>query len=131
MILVIGGYAQGKRDWVKEQYPETDLVLDGTLETGSAPGSRIVVDRLHRWVAEKMKGQTAEEWGAGLEEDLRRFAEQYPDCIFICDEVGNGLVPVDTFQRAYREQMGRLQVSLAREAESVVRVVCGIGQKIK
>ena len=38
---------------------------------------------------------------------------------------------MDTFEREYREQTGRILIELAKEAEEVIRVICGIGQKIK
>ena len=49
----------------------------------------------------------------------------------ISDEIGNGIVPMDAFEREYREQTGRILIELAKEAEEVIRVICGIGQKIK
>ena len=47
------------------------------------------------------------------------------------DEVGNGIVPIDFLEREYRERTGRILVKLANQADEVVRVICGIGQKIK
>ena len=47
------------------------------------------------------------------------------------DEIGNGIVPLDAFEREYREQTGRAEILLAKKADEVVRVICGIGQKIK
>ena len=59
------------------------------------------------------------------------FVETHPGCIIISDEIGNGIVPVNSFEREYRERTGRILVELAGRAEEVVRVICGIGQKIK
>jgi len=60
-----------------------------------------------------------------------QFAEENKDTIVIADEIGNGIVPIDAFERAYREQTGRAEILLAKKADEVVRVICGIGQKIK
>ena len=60
-----------------------------------------------------------------------RSAMEYPDCILICDEIGNGIVPMEAEERTYRECTGRILEGLAAQADEVVRVVCGIGQKIK
>ena len=49
----------------------------------------------------------------------------------ICNEVGCGVVPMLKEEREYREQVGRMQVILAKSSESVERVICGIAQKIK
>ena len=51
--------------------------------------------------------------------------------MIISDEIGNGIVPVDAFERDYRERTGRMLITLASQADEVVRVICGIGQKIK
>ena len=59
------------------------------------------------------------------------FVEKYPNCVIISDEVGNGIVPIEAFEREYRERTGRILVELAKKAEEVERVICGIGQKIK
>ena len=59
------------------------------------------------------------------------FNSRYKDTIVIADEIGNGIVPLDAFEREYREQTGRAEILLAKKADEVVRVICGIGQKIK
>ena len=59
------------------------------------------------------------------------FIKNVPDSIVISDEIGNGIVPLDNFEREYRERTGRILVKLAEQADEVVRVICGIGQKIK
>lgn len=129
MKLVIGGYAQGKLQYVINNYfIETELVWDGELpkvQKDAIQKGVIVLNHFHQWV----KNCLVE--GIVPEEKIWRFLEQYPNCIIISDEVGNGIVPVDVFERAYRERTGRLLVELAEKAEEVVRVLCGIGQKIK
>ena len=59
------------------------------------------------------------------------FVEKHPGVILVCDEIGNGIVPIDAFERTYREQTGKILIRLAQEADEVVRVLCGIGQRIK
>ena len=53
------------------------------------------------------------------------------DKIIITTETGCGLVPVDKAERELREKNGRANCALAENAQSVYRVVCGIGQRIK
>ena len=59
------------------------------------------------------------------------YLEKHPDTVIICDEVGNGIVPLDSFEREYRERLGWLLCEIAAKAERVERIVCGIGQRIK
>lgn len=51
--------------------------------------------------------------------------------VFISDEVGCGVIPVDKKDREYREAVGRTLCELAAQASSVERIICGIAQKIK
>ncbi len=43
-----------------------------------------------------------------------QFAEENKDTIVIADEIGNGIVPLDAFEREYREQTGRAEILLAK-----------------
>lgn len=133
MRLVIGGYAQGKRKFVLEKYHlREETVWDGVLpdDTERADGM-VVIDHFHLWVRRRMED------GGCPEEEILDYLDRLSrlnrdaDCIIICDEIGNGIVPADAFERAYRERTGRILVLLARRAEEVERVLCGIGQRIK
>ena len=63
-----------------------------------------------------------------LEEELLRVN---PDIVLISNELGYGVVPVDAFDRKYREAVGRICTKMAAAAKRVVRVTCGIGTVIK
>ena len=65
------------------------------------------------------------------EAESMAYLEKHPDTVIICDEVGSGIVPLDSFEREYRERLGRLLCEIAAKAERVERIVCGIGQRIK
>ncbi len=69
--------------------------------------------------------------GSCPEEEVQSFLHRNDNCIIISDEIGNGIVPVEAFEREYRERTGRILIQLAQKAEEVERVICGIGQKIK
>ena len=126
MRLVLGGIAQGKRDYVKTAYQisENDIFSGEQTELEQLSGV-VAVDQFHLWVKRKIKE------GADVPELTEIFIKQNPDCIVICDEVGCGVVPVEKEERDYREQVGRMQIVLAKASESVERVICGIAQKIK
>ena len=80
---------------------------------------------LHLWVKQLLQE------GKPAEEIVLQYYKEHPDCIFICDEIGNGIVPMEKQEREYRERVGRLLIRLAGEAETVERIICGMGQKIK
>ncbi|MDO4488843.1 MAG: bifunctional adenosylcobinamide kinase/adenosylcobinamide-phosphate guanylyltransferase [Eubacteriales bacterium] len=129
MKLVIGGCNQGKLDYVMEALGSEDsIVYNGaafTCNVNPPEGTVVVVNRLHLFVRECLMRD------GDPEKEMDAFVERFPDCIIISDEVGNGIVPVDKFERKWREKTGRLLTHLARNATEVTRVFCGIGQKIK
>lgn len=112
MKLVIGGVAQGKTDYVKEQVKDRER-------------QPLVVNHLHLLIRDALQK------GEDPEKMIAAYLLQDPEVIFICDEIGNGIVPMDSFEREYREKTGRILIGLAKKAEEVERVVCGIGQKLK
>ena len=124
--LVIGGYAQGKLAYVKQQFDLSEYEqYDRVLPVSGTGGKNILIDHLHLWVKKQLEEQQ------NPEQRLDEFLKQCPDCILISDEIGNGIVPMDAFEREYREKTGRILIELAKQADEVVRVVCGIGQKLK
>ena len=129
MKLIIGGYAQGKLNYAVTKYNVADDhlfegVLPSSEEAEKLEGA-VIVSSLQKKKKKRIKE------GGRPEEEISSFVKKNPDCIIICDEIGNGIVPMDPFERVYRERTGRIQVKLAADAEEVERVVCGIAQKIK
>ncbi|MDO5020296.1 MAG: bifunctional adenosylcobinamide kinase/adenosylcobinamide-phosphate guanylyltransferase [Lachnospiraceae bacterium] len=139
MKLIIGGLAQGKLHYVlQKEENEQCIIFDGVLpEEGQIQEARkeagseektLIINHFHHVVKRELaENRTPEE----LEVDVMEFVEKHPEVILICDEIGNGIVPVDAFERFYREQTGRILIRLAQKADEVVRVLCGIGQRIK
>ena len=139
MKLIIGGLAQGKLHYVlQKEENEQCIIFDGVLpEEGQIQEARkeagseektLIINHFHHVVKQELaENRTPEE----LEVDVMEFVEKHPEVILICDEIGNGIVPVDAFERTYREQTGRILIRLAQKADEVVRVLCGIGQRIK
>ena len=108
MRLILGGFAQGKTTYAGRKYPESP-----------------VLDDFHLWFRRKLQN------GEEPEEEIRRMLEKDHSLVIISDEIGSGVVPVSPEDRDYRERLGRCLCGLAREAESVERVFCGLGQRIK
>ncbi|MCB6309192.1 bifunctional adenosylcobinamide kinase/adenosylcobinamide-phosphate guanylyltransferase [Mediterraneibacter glycyrrhizinilyticus] len=96
---------------------------------------------LEAWISRWMRGeenkarQQKEKISCQAEEEVgrlvRRLIETNPDRVIVCTEIGYGLVPVDAFDRAYRETVGRICTGLAGKAAAVDRIVCGIDTRIK
>ena len=130
MRLIIGGYAQGKLEYVKKQYEADEkYIFDSALPTKeeceTLTEKNIVIYNLHKWIKKRIKE------GGKPEEEILSFVKKHDNCIVISDEIGNGIVPMDPFERVYRERTGRILTSIASEASGVERIICGIPQKIK
>ena len=109
MRLIIGGAHQGKLDYALSLgYTRDDVAT-------SLPTDKAILYGLQNLTREQP--------------DLS--ADDIPDCIVICDELGCGVVPLDYEDRAWRERTGRLCNKLAQRADHVDRVFCGIPMKLK
>jgi len=141
MILVCGGAFQGKREWAVRHWtvPAANVedgreyarklaeLRDSTAEKESSvkTDNRYILDHFEAMVWELLQlGIDPEK----VTEDLLKCC---PDLILITDEIGSGIIPMEREKREYRELHGRLCCRLAREAEEVYRVVCGIAVRIK
>ena len=132
MIFVIGGYSQGKLDYVKNRFISEEIniidaaIIDPKAEIlESKPVGKIIINNLNSFIAD------ITDKGKSPEDEIKKMINDYPDAVIISDEVGNGIVPIDKNERLIREKIGRVQCLLAEEAEEVIRVICGIGQRIK
>lgn len=111
MVLIVGGAAQGKLDFARR-------------ELGVAAWSEGVLG--------------AEDCVRGLqlvlrdpEASLDAWLAEHPEGVLICDEVGCGVIPLDRADREWRERVGRACCELARRADAVYRVCCGLGVRLK
>lgn len=123
-ILITGGACQGKRAYAEEKFsltPEEILPADSEQIT---EGIRCV-DALH------LRVKTLIETESNREEALDRLFAFCKDKIVICDDIFCGIVPLEPAMREWREYTGRLLCRIAKQADCVIRMQCGLAQKIK
>lgn len=111
MELYIGGYAQGKYEHVRKEFPDAE-----------------VWNEFHLYVKEQL-GLGMSAWQ--IEESVFERIDASPQIKILCDEIGCGIVPMEKADRLWREETGRLLCKIASRADKVVRFVCGIPQRIK
>ena len=135
MDLVIGGFAQGKLEYVLktvgETFQEPPFVFDETcpeLPEKELSAPAVIIDHLHLILQRFPDQGAAEQW---IRHVIERCEEEGSKLVFICDEVGNGVIPVEAGQRQFREMTGRILCKLAQEADHVTRIFCGIPQLLK
>lgn len=126
MKLIIGGACQGKLSyacglmgWTEEVFADGRTCAYDEIET--CKGLNGFHEYIRRLLADGLDV-------SGLPEKI---LAKNPEIVLITNEVGYGVVPIDAFERQYRESCGRICCALAKEADEVHRVLCGIGTVIK
>lgn len=126
MMLIIGGAHQGKLNYALAQTNLTKAqVTQGSTCSVSDVQNIVVLNGLHRVIKRLM--QQGDDPHAYVE----RLLANNPDVIIITDEIGCGVVPMERFERDWRETTGRICCSLAQKAQRVERVFCGIATVLK
>ena len=124
MKMIIGGAFQGKAALAEKRYPGLNWVSGEETDWEALKSAEGILN-FHAFIRKEMQ----------KEKDVSELAEQLircnPDVILVSEEVGYGVVPIDAFDRAYREAVGRICTKLAAYSSEVTRVVCGIGMVIK
>lgn len=126
MKLVVGGAFQGKKAYAMETFHISEIqMIDGfTCQKEEIFQAPLVV-HFHEYVR-RFLGETE-----FLKELPDKLMERNPEVVLVTNELGYGVVPLDAFDRAYRETTGRLCCALAKKATQVHRVICGVGTVIK
>lgn len=126
MILIVGGTFQGKKAFAEKLLNgKREDFTDGTSCAFSDIYHAKVLFHFHEYIRRMLEQEMSVQ---DLAEQLRM---KNPDLVLISNELGYGVVPMDVFDRNYRETTGRVCTEIASEADAVYRVVCGIGTKIK
>lgn len=143
MILIVGGGSQGKKAFAEQLLGNGSPVrwTDGARADWETFMKGQYCCNFHLLIRRVMSGAagfpgSGALCGPGSERQLEEYVaaalvKGNPDRILVTDEIGYGIVPIDGFERRYREETGRICCLAAKEAAQVWRVCCGIGQRIK
>ena len=140
MIFIIGGAFQGKLDYAIEKYNLKDEDVFVCSETagcnavGEMPdGEEVPTIDFSKKCIYKIQEFTYACVKCGIE-PLYYFLDhesEWQDSILICEDIFCGVVPLGADMREWRQATGRLCKYLSGQAESVVRIFCGLEQKLK
>ena len=155
MILIIGGFSQGKLSFAKDKFNVSEeRIFDGMLPEKSE--GTVIINNFNQVIKEIYKNVNFNDEKFNDEkfnnekfnneksnnekyiceknnasDVVENWIKKNPDSIIISDEIGNGIIPINKEDREYREQVGRIQIMMAKQAKEVYRLTCGIAQKIK
>ena len=124
MVLIIGGAYQGKREWARIEYGLTDGEIF-TFQAAEIDFSRRCIDRLEEFTLTCVRG------GLDPVAYFEERAGEWQDSVLICQDISCGVVPMSAELRLWRNETGRLCQYLARRAERVSRIFCGLEQRLK
>lgn len=124
MELIIGGAFQGKSEYAKKHFPKINWVNGNDIDEEQLLNAQGIL-RFHEYIKNEMKQKH------DVSALAKKIIERNPQVVLVSDEVGYGVVPVDAFERAYREAVGRTCTELAAYSSRVTRVICGTGMVIK
>lgn len=126
MILIVGGAFQGKKKFAEALTGiSAETYADGKSCAFEEIFENPVICHFHEYVRRMLQEHM------DLSELVADIAEKNPNLVIISNELGYGVVPVDKFDRLYRETTGRVCTQAAAAANEVYRVICGIGTRIK
>lgn len=124
MEMIIGGAYQGKTEYAKKEYPDLIWGEGSSLSREELFAAEGVLN-FHEFIRREIKA------GREVSDLAEALIRENPEVVLVSQEVGYGVVPIDAFDRKYREAVGRVCTRLAAYSHKVTRVACGIGMVIK
>lgn len=121
-ILIVGGACQGKGEYAQKAFGLNEREILPWNE--EREGASCIAD-LH------LRVRACLEKGLTQQEVLEKLLPFCRGKIVLCDDIFCGVVPLDAMERQWREVTGRLLCLLAQEADTVIRMQCGLPQAIK
>ena len=125
MHLILGGRYMGKCDYAESLYGPFKALCDLEHDPPEAIEGAGAVRNLQAGVRTLLLlGEDAQAFFAACLDFLR-------NSVLMGNEVGGGVVPLDAFERRWRDEVGLLYQMLAREADRVDRVWAGLATRLK
>ena len=128
MRIRINAHQERRR---KEKWHEVEAPIDlsTVIEKELTPNSVILVDCLTMWlnnvISDKLDVKVASQ------QLIEAITGTQGEIIFVSNEVGFGIVPVNSLARQFRDLNGQLHQDIAHLADSVLLVVAGIPIVVK
>ena len=134
MIFIIGGENQGKLEYLfnistfKKEDVVDCLKVDELKAEEILMSNKPVIYNFNNLIKELLVVYDDEK---KVKENIKKMIKENRKAVIISNEIGYGIVPIDKFERRYRELTGRICCEVAKESKEVHRVICGIGTIIK
>ncbi|MEM8749613.1 MAG: bifunctional adenosylcobinamide kinase/adenosylcobinamide-phosphate guanylyltransferase [Pseudomonadota bacterium] len=110
---------------------EEPLALVETLSAKAVPGTCVLVDCLTLWLTNLMMAERDVDAECNRLTDAISGLPEDAFVLFVSNEVGQGIVPMEKMARDFRDHAGLLHQKLAGKAKHVWFVTAGLPQKLK
>lgn len=125
MIVITGGACQGKLEYAKERFAFTEADIEYCTVENGLSFKKSCIYNLHLYILGAIRK------GEDPIEIISKALSQLEDKILICDDICSGVVPIERENRLWRDNTGKIMQILCRNAVEVVRLFCGLPEKIK
>lgn len=133
MIFVLGGSFQGKSDWVKSKYSLENNSYHSTtlqdIDINLLTHNIIIISELENHIKESLDIEKYKQLIYDLDvwekDNLNR------KVIFIGNQIGNDVVPIEKESRIWRDNVGFFYQILVGSCSEVYRIWAGLPEKIK
>ncbi len=125
MDLIIGGAYQGKTEYARKKYGLDDSdIYSCSKYSGIEFGAKCInkIEEFTLWCVKN---------GCDAVDIFRRHLCEWKGSVLICNDIFCGVVPLGADMRQWREMTGRLCNYLSENADNVIRIFCGLEQKLK
>ena len=112
--MIIGGAYQGKTEYAKKEYPDLIWEEGSSLSREELFAAEGVLN-FHEFIRREIKA------GREVSDLAEALIRKNPKVVLVSQEVGYGVVPIDAFDRKYREAVGRVCTRLAAYSHKVTR----------
>jgi adenosylcobinamide kinase/adenosylcobinamide-phosphate guanylyltransferase len=151
LYVATGGTRDGDADWADRVALHRERRPAGwrTLETrdlvpllADASGPPLLVDCIGLWLTDVLDTEDAwddEAWHNGAARRVRARADELAaawratrrTAVAVSNEVGSGVVPATSAGRRFRDELGRLNATMASESDHVLLLVAGLPLRLR
>jgi len=120
--------AQRPSHW---QLIEEPYALAKVLAENDSPNKIFLIECLTLWITQLLCLEDETRMHQELDDLLAILPTLKASLIFVSNEVGLGIIPLDKISRLYVDIAGRFNQQIAAQVEEVIFIVAGIPQQIK
>ena len=113
------------------QTVEEPIALARVLQQHAAPGRVVLVDCLTLWLTNLLLSDDRDVFARERAALLTWLPAHRGHVVFVSNEVGQGVVPMDALSRRFVDESGWLHQELAQFCDRVVFVTAGLPQVLK